>query len=281
MGKIGTVFFASALALLTSVGCGSGSDAPAGGSGSGGGAAPNFDALQATLTTPTGTLTPGGEGAVISKYSAQNDASARGNLFGGGSSSSSGGKTTGQSHAEGIALDTVHALSGCDSLKGGGTGTCSCESGDIAYDIPANASEALGGKSDTPVDVVMSIKANSCVQSGKSLNGSLYIKIKRTDAKNQAIIYSIHIAIKDGKNDGQYDVDLMYETKAGLFKIVYAVDVPDGKVLVSGNWDANTQMGMLTIQDKVGTTTCTSTGAGTGKCTGPDGKERTDVRLHL
>ena len=275
MGKIGIILWASAISMAGLVGCGSSKSSSA----SGPAGAPDFAALKATLTTPTGTLQPGSEGTVAGGFSKQSTASTDGSPFGG--SSASPKSLQGQ-----LALESLHTLSGpssCPGLDQGGTGTCACPGGgSLDYNVPVGGFGSLSGKNKSgPVDITLGLTANSCVdESGGSFNGKFFVNAKSTKADNSdlVLVESIHLAITGGKKPGQYDVDLLLDLSTSPQRIVFAVDVPDGKVLVSGSWDAATKTGTITITDKTGTTTCTAMN-GMGSCKGVDGKLRDGLKF--
>jgi hypothetical protein len=276
MATIRTMFLAAAFSLATLVGCSSSTSSTSSGGSSAG--APNFDNLQTTLTTPTGTFAAGSEAKVVDGFG-QKVASMTGGLsfLGGGSESS----TKSESDLAFAALNIL-AETSCDALKAAsGTGTCACAtSGTVAYEIPAGGLDGLDSKSDAPVDGTLSLRPSACNDGKKTVDGSLYIRVKKTNAKNGLIIYSIRLSIVGGEKPGTYDVDVLFESKDGKSTIVFAVDVPDGKVLVSGSYDANTGNGSITIKDKQGEYTCTATN-GVGKCNTPDGKTREGIKFKL
>lgn len=276
------VFFA---AMTSVVACGSSGTSSSGGSGV---AAPDFAALTVSLTTPTGTLQPGSEGTVAASFGKQLTASTDGSPFG-GSDSDSDSATSTNSIALGdgrLALRALHTLGGgpvCPGLTTGGTGTCACPSGgSLDYNVPAGGVDKLFTKQGTgPINTTLSLIANNCAEGGgESINGKVFINAKSTKVDNSdlVLIESVHMVVAGGAKPGQYDVDLLFDFSSTPQRIVFAVDVPDGKVLVSGSWDATTKNGSLTITDKTGKTTCT-VAAGTGTCTGPNGQVRTGIKF--
>lgn len=253
MTKIGIVALLGAFA----VGCGGGDESSSGG---GAGSPPDFGAIEGRLTQPSGTFAPGQENAAMDGFGTQSAATEQNPL--GGSSGSTAGKSAGE-----LSIQTVSPLADpqCQQLQNGGKGTCACPGGgSIAYDVPANAGQT---SSNGAIDQTISVQANNCVSGDQTVNGSIYMKIKNPPPMQ---LFSIHIAIT-GRDAGKYDVDYMY--KDGM--ITFAVDVADGRVLVSakGSWDSKTKTGTLVIRDKSETWTCEMTN-GKGQCTSSGGTVR-------
>ena len=252
-----------------SMGC---SSSTSGGSG-GGGAAPDFGTLETTLTKPTGTFDETQAGPVTDGFNTQLTAS-ESNGLGGGSSSSSKSFMGGELALTSLEPQNVNAS--CPGLKSGGAGSCACPmGGTITYDLPPGGVEkVLGDKTNTaPIDQTISLKVAACGDEASVYDGSYYIKVKsaQADRKDLFILYAIHLAVTGAKM-GKYDVD--YLLKDG--KVTFAIEVKDGKVLVSasGNWDKKTKTGTITVTDKNGTWTCMAVN-GKGMCTDKDGKTHT------
>lgn len=262
MSKIWIAAVVGAFAV-TQIGCGSDEESGTGGSG-----APDFVALEGKLTQPTGTLAPGQESSVQDAFGAQTEA-ASGNPFGGGGASSGTSTTQSADALSTLALGPLNTSSSCSGFQQGGSGTCSCPNGgSITYDIPATTQGKPGENPNGTIDQTVSIIANQCGTSAdQTVHGSIYWKLKNPPPMQ---LFSVHVAIT-GRSAGKYDVEYLY--KDGV--ITFAVDVADGRVLVSakGGWNKATKTGTLTIKDKNETWTCSLTN-GKGTCTSDKGASR-------
>src|SRR5262245_6173493 len=99
MTKVRTILCAAALSLASLVGCSSDESSSSGSGGAG--TPPNFDTLQTTLTTPTGTFAAGTESNVADGFNKQSGA-----MTNGLSALDSGGSSTTQSFG-GLALESL------------------------------------------------------------------------------------------------------------------------------------------------------------------------------
>lgn len=239
-------FFAGLSVAALVVACGS--------SDSGTSSAPDFNALETELTVPTGTMAAGEEAAVGDGLAAQTEQT-EGNPFGG------------------IGGSSVKPKATCDQLgrDGNQSGSCDCPGGgSITFDLSGMSS--MQGDSSGNVDGTVSYEADSCTSDGQTFDGSVYFKIKGNtkDAQNLFFIYSIHLTLSGAKS-GRYDVDYMYKNG----KVIFAVDVKDGSVLVSakGSWDKNTKTGSFSVTDKNTTWECEAVN-GVGSCTNTAGEKR-------
>jgi hypothetical protein len=260
MKKVGGFCAIGLLVSMTLVGCGSDGASSSGGAG----AAPDFVALEGRLTQPSGTFAAGQEGAVQDAFGTQSTA-AQGNPFGGGS----GGTTTTKSVS--LSPQSLHILAGagdCAGLtSGGGKGSCACSNGgSIDFDVPAGAA-GQPAQATGSIDQTISINAHACVEGAQTVDGSIFYKVKSPPPMQ---LFSVHLNMT-GTKTARYDVD--YLLKDGV--ITFAVDVADGRVLVSakGNWNQATKSGTLVVTDKNDTWTCTLT-SGKGTCTSAKGATR-------
>jgi hypothetical protein len=272
MRKDGALLFVG-IVLAALAGCSSSSSSGSGSEGTG--SPPNFDALQQTLTTPTGTLQPGQESSVATEYGKQQGAMEE-NPFGSGSVSSNAYGARLYAQTLRIAAGGGDACSG--AFDNGGKGSCACPGGGtVAFDIPAGGMDAaFSSNKQGPISVTVSLAASQCSDGeGRSFDGSAYMRMKSTKADNSDIVVveALHLTVTGGTNPGRYDVDFLLDMASVPQRIVFAVDVPDGKVLVSGTYDRKTKTGELDITDKKGQTKCVVTN-GSGTCTAPDGTTR-------
>lgn len=257
MRKLTLALFGMVAVTATGMGCSS-SDS---GGGSGTGGAPDFGALEERLTKPSGTFDESQASPVLDGYGQQNESATSGNPFGGSSSST---------QSAGLAIQAEG--SACNNLGQGGQGSCSCPSGGtLTWDMPQGSSMQSQNSSGA-IDQTVSIVASACSDGKQTIDGSIYYKIKsvKQDRSDLFMLYAIHVKLS-GTRTGQYDVDYLY--KNGV--ITFAVDVKDGKVLVSakGNWNKNTKTGTLTITDKNTTWTCEAVN-GKGTCKNTAGETR-------
>ena len=114
-----------------------------------------------------------------------------------------------------------------------------------------------------------SAQAKACATSAdRTVDGTAYVHLGGSPIVE---IVSIHLVVS-GTESGHFDVD--YQLKNGV--TTYAIDVADGRVLVSikGSWDDSTQSGTFVVVDKNDTWTCNLTN-GKGQCTGTSGATRT------
>lgn len=264
MKKFGLAVLVSVIAAVQ-VGCAEDSGGSQGGGAAGG--PPDFAALENKLTQPTGTFSSGQEGSVADGFGSQSD-SAQNNPFGGGSSGTSSQQSAGE-----IALQTLQPLessnSTCPGLQQGGKGSCACPNGGtLDYDVPANVTGRPGEDAQGSIDQTVSLVAHTCgTEADQMVDGSIYWKIKSPPPMQ---LFSVHLKLS-GRQTARYDVD--YLNKNGV--VTFAVDVADGRVLVSakGSWDKKSKTGTLVITDKSDTWTCTLTN-GKGTCTSAAGATR-------
>lgn len=253
-----TIYFWG-MTLAVAVGCGSAATS-----------APDFNSLETTLTKPTGTLAPGAEPAVIGGY---NDQASNAN------DSAFGASATLDAAPGGLAASSLAPLETptsqwCPALDANQSGSCNCPGGGtLTFDLSAIASLAGKGKDQPPmgpIDAVVSISASKCSMDEKSIDGSLYYKIKalQADLKDLFLLYALHYT----ETPPEKKVDVDYLLQGG--KVTFAIQVQDGTVLVSaqGNWDKSTKTGTLVVTDKNVTWTCTLVNA-KGTCS--DGKGTT------
>jgi len=249
MFKRGYIFAGLSVAGLL-IACG-GSDS-SGGSGS----APDFNTLKTELTVPTGTMAAGDEATVqdgLGKSMEQQEGG------GGFSPLSAGG--------------SVKPQAACSegAVQAGKSGTCDCGGGgSVSFDLSGVSQQQQQGGD---VNYTVSITANSCVDDGNTINGSIYMHYEMTQAAPQDafLIYAIHLSLT-GTRTANYDIDYMLKNGKAVFK----VDVKDGSVLVSaeGSWDRNSKSGSFTVKDKNETWTCNAEN-GKGSCTSDKGGSRT------
>ena len=279
MLKGGIVIAASILGIFA-VGCSSSS------SGSDPfGSAPDFGSIQQQFKSPSGSFA-GHEAKTFSGYATQQD---NGNTISGfsvagGSSTASYGTWRLQSLGVHVQDDAFCAIGQGNSSSS----SCACPGGGtIEWDLSGLQQYSQAAQNGGPVDATVKIAASACksADGSESLDGKIFENFRgtvpaagaaTTAPTDFAIIMDAHFtATMKDKGTAKVDIDLEYAMKNGAYTAVYSVQVDDGNVVVSGNWDSTTKTGNITITDKNGTVTCVASDGKTAVCTDGAGKSST------
>jgi hypothetical protein len=260
LAEMKTIGLTVLAAVLATTGCSSSDDAPAGSAG--GNRAPDLAALEAKLTTATGTF-DAEQGASIRDALSRQSRAVRQNALPVAGATSSSTRSLGQlSPAD---LHTLDNGPSCPSLgTEGGSQTCPCSYGGTTTVDASPFVYGPGGRFDESSTAY----ANACGTSAdRIVDGIAYVHIKSPPL---VAIVSLHFVVS-GKESARVDVD--YLRKDGV--TTYSVDVADGQVLVSikGTWDDSTETGAYVVIDKNETWTCNLT-QGKGECTSTSGATR-------
>jgi hypothetical protein len=278
MLKGGIVIAASILGVLA-VGCSSSSS-----SNDPFGSAPDFGSIQQQFKSPSGSFA-GHEAKTFSGYGAQQD---NGSVVSG---FSFGGASTGASYGawrlQSLGIRPQDDNTFCAIGQGQST-SCACPGGGtLEWDVSGLQQYSDAIQKGGTIDATVKIAASNCksADGSESVDGRAFENLKGTvPAAGSAttaptdftIIMDAHFtAVTKEKGSVKVDIDFEVGFQNGQNTTMYSVQVDDGNVVVSGNWDSATKTGTITITDKSGTVTCVATDGKTAVCTGSGGKSAT------
>ncbi len=213
------------------------------GCGSGGpGGSVDFNALHAQYTSPTGTLTGATDvKSVASQYS------------------------TNQKTGSGIPLGT-------QSVRPAAAGSLRAQNltGSFSVSCPGGGSMSVADATSSASGEQASIDYSNCVYTSGALTDTINGTMSFADYTSPPMeIFSGTLTVRLDPPGTTENVNLNFALVDGVMK--FSVTVGDGTILVSenGSWDATTDSGTLSIQDRVTTWTCTlESGKGTCVSTG-------------
>lgn len=253
------VMFVVGIALIACGGAGGESDLF--------GPSPNFAEIRADFAKPSGTFAAGDEAHAFQAY-ADKRATAH------ATSPVIGVVSSGVSSQLLAALEVSPSKTTCRALAHGDvTGTCTCSGGGaFTYDLTGvDRTRAASG----PMDVTLKGRFFRCNDGHTTLDGQEFVHMLRasgTPADLEMLLDSRITVEKEGKTH-LYEHELAYENGTWWTEVV----VKDGTLVIGDQgWDDTAKSGTLTVRDRQGTWTCTTT-AGKGRCRSTKGATR-DVR---
>jgi hypothetical protein len=241
------------------------------------GTQPDFNQLQASFASPTGTFTSDKASGVFTTFN--NDNTANSPLGAATSVGGIGGASAGTTQmmslhilgGGGQPMSTSSDLSWCSALSAGQTeGSCGCPSGGDLYWNFEGISTLESNTSS--VDATLEIAAKSCSLDGASIDGTEFLHIagdfSSADPTDYEMVYAIDLT------ETAPDVSVTIDMDAALIdgNEWVLVAVSDGNVAVSvdGSWDSSTGTGSIQVKDRNDTWSCQLVN-GAGTCTGTAG----------